>query len=109
MAEEVKKSTNVHDDLDDLLKEVADAHLPGYVGENERVDTETGAAEEDETAGMTAAQRKRRKKKNKKKEKIAEAKAAAANEASAKTNEQLLAESKKRHMTPLREKLGASL
>ena len=29
MAEEEKR-TNVMDDLDDLLAEVADAHLPGY-------------------------------------------------------------------------------
>ena len=33
MAEEEKR-TNVHDDLDDLLAEVADAHLPGYQGSN---------------------------------------------------------------------------
>ena len=45
MAEEMKTS-NVHDDLDDLLAEVADAHLPGYSGQ---------AEEQDDTAGMTAA------------------------------------------------------
>lgn len=65
MAEEMKTS-NVHDDLDDLLAEVADAHLPGYTGQAEA---------QDDTAGMTAAQKKRRKKKNKKKEKMAEAQA----------------------------------
>ena len=62
MTEESKTQTNVHDDLDDLLEEVAGAHLPGY----------TGAAAEDEKdgdddmAGLTATQKKRRKKKNKK-------------------------------------------
>ena len=47
----------MHDDLDDLLKEVAGADQPGYQG---------GA--QDDMAGLTAAQKKRRKKKNKKKE-----------------------------------------
>ena len=54
MAEE-QRQTNVHDDLDDLFKEVAGADLPGY-------------QQADEMAGMTAAQKKRRMKKNKKKE-----------------------------------------
>ena len=53
---EDQRQTNVHDDLDDLLKEVAGADLPGYKG--------TDAA--DEMAGLTAAQKKRRKKRNKK-------------------------------------------
>ena len=105
MAEEARETRNVHDDLDDLLAEVADAHLPGYSGASARVDTEPA----DEMAGLTAAQKKRRKKKIKKKEKIAEAKAAAAGLAQEKTNEEMLAESKKRHMTPLKDKLGASL
>lgn len=56
MAEE--RHTNVHEDLEDLLAEVAGADLPGY----------KGVAEVDEMEGLTAAQKKRRKKKNKKKE-----------------------------------------
>ena len=64
------KTSNVHDDLEDLLAEVADAHLPGYTGQ-----AEADVNDNDDTAGLTAAQKKRRKKKNKKKEKMAEAQA----------------------------------
>lgn len=58
----------MHDDLEDLLAEVADAHLPGYKGAANG-NTKAGGADNDTTAGLTAAQKKRRKKKNKKKEK----------------------------------------
>ena len=64
MTEESKKHTNVHEDLEDLLEEVAGAHLPGYTG----APTDDKDREEDEMAGLTATQKKRRKKKNKKKE-----------------------------------------
>ena len=57
------KQTNVHEDLEDLLAEVADAHLPGYSGS-----TAQPGAQNDDTAGLTAAQKKRRKKNKKKKE-----------------------------------------
>ena len=62
MAEEQFQS-NIHDDLDDLLKEVADAHLPGY----SKACPPLQAQDTDQL--LTAAQKKRRKKKNKKKEK----------------------------------------
>ena len=73
--------------------------------------------QQEDMAGLTAAQKKRRKKRNKKKEQRAmEANAAQAaagastvNKAYEMTHEELLAESKRRKMTPLREKLGASL
>ena len=115
MAEE-EKTTNVLDDLDDLLAEVADAHLPGYQGSNikPRKNEDSGIQQADDMAGLTAAQKKRRKKKNKKKEQRAMEENAAVgassrNQAREMTHEELLAESKRRQMTPLREKLGASL
>ena len=61
MAEEYQRSNNVFDDLDDLLNEVADAHLPGYQGHKPTQVL-------DDTDGLTAAQKKRRKRKNKKKQ-----------------------------------------
>ena len=93
MTEESKTQTNVHDDLDDLLEEVAGAHLPGY----------TGAAAEDEKdgdddmAGLTATQKKRRKKKNKKKEKLMQEAAATAGRPSGRsmTREERMIESKR--------------
>ena len=42
---EDQRPTNVHDDLEDLLKEVAGADLPGY----------QGAAAAEEMAGLSAA------------------------------------------------------
>ncbi len=45
---EESKTTNVHDDLDDLLETVANAHLPGYKGDT------PAQTEEDEMAGLTA-------------------------------------------------------
>ena len=96
---EYQAPSNVHDDLDDLLAEVADAHLPGY---QEASGTQPA---NDEMAGMTAAQKKRRKKKNKKKE----MKAAGHLKGRVLSQEEQMAESKRQFMTPLREKLGASL
>ena len=99
----------MHEDLDDLLAEVADAHLPGYSGASGQANQ--GAAGED-TAGLTAAQKKRRKKKNKKKEKQQEAAAAAYMSAPANrvmSHEEMVAESKRQCISPLRDKIGASL
>ena len=69
---EHQRQTNVHDDLEDLLKEVAGADLPGYVG----------AAAAEDMAGLSTAQKKRRKKKNKKKQMMEAAAADAENGAS---------------------------
>ena len=104
MAEEEKR-TNVHDDLDDLLAEVADAHLPGYQGSNIKPrKNEDSGIQQDDMAGLTAAQKKRRKKKNKKKEQRATGEdapqvpvgASSRNRAREMTHEELVAESRRR-------------
>ena len=52
MAEE-SKTTNVHDDLEDLLREVADAHLPGYSGAPDQA--KQAAEQNGNEEGLTAA------------------------------------------------------
>ena len=66
---EDQRQTYIQDDLDDLLKEVAGADLPGYAG----------AQAAEEMVGLLNAQKKRRKKKNKKKQMMEAAAADAEN------------------------------